>query len=189
VTVKPTGKFRDEVWGTLMRERAATYPLPPHGHHPNFTGARAAAERLLAHPDVARLRVLVIGPERALYAARKLALAHGKTLFVPDQRREGWYYRLHGNEKAAELKRMPELGEPKLHPEAAEGAVLACVAVDRKGARVSKGFGWAARGLNLGIPEFTLAHPLMLRDELPCEADSRVALVGTPDAVVTCASD
>ena len=63
-------------------------------------------------------------------------------------------------------------GEPKLKPEGAQAAVLACVAADRRGGRVGKGFGWGARGLHLDLPEFTLAHGLMLCGQLPCPADS-----------------
>ncbi|MFD1731551.1 hypothetical protein ACFSC4_11565 [Deinococcus malanensis] len=32
------GAWREQVWTTLMRERQCSYPLPPHGHHPNFKG-------------------------------------------------------------------------------------------------------------------------------------------------------
>lgn len=184
VGTRKSGEVRDEVWGALLRARAVGYPLPPHGHHPNFSGAGEAARALLAHPRLAGLGVLVVGPERALYPLRKLALQQGKVLYVPDQRREGGYLRLAGDPKGAELKHMPALGEPKLTPAGAQGAVLACVAADARGARLSKGFGWGAGGLHLGLPEFTLAHPLMLRRELPCLPDSRVVLIGTPQQVV-----
>ncbi|AFZ67931.1 5-formyltetrahydrofolate cyclo-ligase [Deinococcus peraridilitoris] len=180
--IKP-GQLRDEIWGTLMRARAVGYPLPPHGHHPNFTGATDATRALLGHPTLGALRTLIVGPERVLYTLRKLALQQGKVLYVPDQRREGWYVRLEHQPKGAELKHMSKLGEPRLHPEDAQGVVLACVAVDQTGARLSKGFGWGAAGLKLGLPEFTLAHPLMLREELPCVADSRVELIATPGKV------
>lgn len=186
--VKP-GELRERVWGELMRARAVGYPLPPHGHHPNFIGAARAAQQLLSHPEVVGMTVLVVGPERALHSLRKLALARGVALYVPDQKRAGWYLRLRGEPRAANLKLMPESGEPRPRPEGAQGAVLACVAVSRAGERLSKGFGWGARGLNLGLPEFTLAHSLMLRERLPCEADSRVALIATPDETIQVPAD
>ncbi|WP_027481798.1 hypothetical protein [Deinococcus pimensis] len=177
------GDVREEVWGALMRARAVGYPLPPHGHHPNFTGAARAAEQLLEHPALAGLDVLAVGPERALAGLRKRALAQGRVVVVPDGHREGRFWRLSGDPRGADLKLMPSLGEPVTSLEGVRGAVLACVAADLRGGRLSKGFGWGARGLGLGVPEFTLAHALMLREELPCEPDSRVCLVATPDGV------
>lgn len=176
------GAWREQVWNTLMRESQCSYPLPPHGHHPNFKGARAAAGHLLRHPDVAALRVLVVGPERALYPLRKLALQSGVTLYVPHQKKAGWYWRV-TDPAGAKLSALPDCGEPALRPDGAQGVVLGSVAVDEQGGRLGKGYGWAARGLHLDLPEFTLAHPLMLSSQLPCPPDSVVALIGTPRGV------
>ena len=68
------GAYREQVWDELARRCACAYPLPPHGHCPNFTHARKAAAQLLAHPQVAALHTLIVGPERALYPLRTLAL-------------------------------------------------------------------------------------------------------------------
>ena len=178
------GEVREQIWDELTRARAARYPLPPHGHHPNFAGARQAAERLLAHPELAPLDALIVGPERALYPLRRLALARGKTLYVPDVRVSGGYWRLSGDARAADLRQMPQLGQPAPTPGEARAAVLACVAADAHGGRLSKGFGWGRAGLKLGLPEFTLAHPLMLLTQLPCPPDSQVRLIATPGAVI-----
>ncbi|KEF34186.1 5-formyltetrahydrofolate cyclo-ligase [Deinococcus sp. RL] len=177
------GTWRETVWTRLLRERACGYPLPPHGHHPNFVGAAQAARMLLSHPQVARHRTLVVGGDRVLSPLRKLALEAGVTLYVPHQKREGWYWRL-SDPAGAQLRAMPRVGEPRRHPEGAQAAVLACVAADRQGGRLGKGFGWGARGLGLGVPEYTLAHPLMLVDVLPCPPDSQVRLIGLPGEVV-----
>ncbi|WP_243398141.1 5-formyltetrahydrofolate cyclo-ligase [Deinococcus koreensis] len=179
------GAYREQVWTALMRARACAYPLPPHGHHPNFTQARGAARALLGHPRVSALGVLVVGPERVLYPLRRLALQAGVILYVPHQKRSGWYWRL-SDPAGARLSAMPAVGEPKLRPDGAQGVVLACVAADDRGGRLGKGFGWGARGLGLGLPEFTLAHPLMMSRSLPCPADSQVSLIGTPDGVIEC---
>lgn len=178
------GAHREAIWTRLLRERACAYPLPPHGHHPNFIGAAQAARSLLSHPEVARHRTLIVGGDRVLYPLRKLALEAGLTLYVPHQTREGWYWRL-TDPVGAQLRAMARVGEPRLHPEGAQAAVLACVAVDRAGGRLGKGFGWGARGLGLGLPEYTLAHPLMLADALPCPPDSRVRLIGLPGRVLS----
>ena len=136
-------------------------------------------------------RCLIVGAERVLLPLRKLALTAGAVLYIPDQRREGWYFRV-SDPAGAELKRSREVGEPSLHPHGATAAVLACVAVDRSGGRLSKGFGWAARGLGARLPQselpiFTLAHARMLLDALPCPPDSRVSVIGTPAGCVeTC---
>ncbi|GGO18877.1 5-formyltetrahydrofolate cyclo-ligase [Deinococcus humi] len=188
------GAYREQLWTALLRARACAYPLPPHGHHPNFTRARQAARHLLAHPQVAGLRTLIVGPDRALYPLRKLALDAGMTLYVPNQKKVGqrggvWYWRL-TDPAGARLSAMPGVGEPALFVpdrpslEDAQAAVIASVALGRNGARLGKGFGWAARGVGMGLPELTLAHPLMLAPTLPCAADSYVTLIGTPDGVV-----
>lgn len=179
------GAHREAVWTALMHAHACAYPLPPHGHHPNFTHARQAAQALLAHPEVSGLTVLLVGPDRALFPLRKLALQAGKTLYIPHQKKEGWYWRV-TDTAGAKLSALPAHGEPKLRPEGAQAVVLACVAADHTGARLGKGFGWGARGLHLDVPEFTLAHPLMLRPALPCPADSHVRLIGTPGGVIEC---
>ncbi|MBZ9750485.1 5-formyltetrahydrofolate cyclo-ligase [Deinococcus sp. HMF7604] len=182
------GAYREQVWDELARRRACAYPLPPHGHCPNFTHARKAAVQLLAHPQVAALHTLIVGPERALYPLRSLALKAGKTLYVPHQKKEGWYWTL-SDPAGARLSAMPTQGEPTLKPGGAQAAVLACVAADPSGARLGKGFGWGARGLRLNLPEYTLAHPLMLPDQLPCPPDSRVTLIGTAGGVLVCPAE
>ena len=165
----------------------AAYPLPPHGHHPNFVGAKDACASLLAHPQVQAHACLIVGAERVLYPFRRDALAAGKVLYVPDQKREGWYFRI-DDVAGADLKRGRAVGEPKLRPEGATAAVLACVAAGRDGARLSKGFGWGRAGLPaLNLPTFTVAHRRMLYDTLPCPPDSRVQLIGVPGEVVECA--
>ncbi|WP_291423458.1 5-formyltetrahydrofolate cyclo-ligase [Deinococcus sp.] len=177
------GACREAVWNALERTRLCSFPLPPHGHCPNFKGARDAARQLLAHPRLAALDSLIVGPERALLPLRKLALESGKVLYVPHQKKAGWYWRL-TDPAGASLSKMSAVGEPRLIPEGARAVVLACVGVDRQGGRLGKGYSWGARGLGLSLPEFTLAHPLMLRDQLPCPPDSRVSLIATPQEVL-----
>ncbi|MDV6374869.1 5-formyltetrahydrofolate cyclo-ligase [Deinococcus arenicola] len=189
------GAYREYLWTALLRARACAYPLPPHGHHPNFIRAKQAAQHLLAHPQVSGMRVLIVGPDRVLYPLRKLALEAGVALYVPNQKKvappgQVWYWHL-TDPAGARLSAMPRVGEPALFapnkgtlPDA-QAVVLGSVAVGLDGGRLGKGFGWGARGLGLGIPEFTLAHALMLTPILPCPADSQVALIGTPDGVMS----
>ena len=181
------GAQRTAVWDALERTRLCRFPLPPHGHCPNFVGAKQAAEQLLRHPQLQERGVLIVGPERVLLPLRKLALQSGMTLYVPHQKKEGWYWKL-TDVAGARLSAMPQTGEPKLQPTGAQAAVLACVAADRSGNRLGKGYGWGARGLSLPLPQYTLAHPLMLQDALPCPPDSWVHLIATPHEVIDCGS-
>lgn len=176
------GAWREHIWTTLLHGRQCSFPLPPHGHHPNFRGARKAAAQLLAHAEVAPLRTLVVGPERVLYPLRQLALRAGVTLYVPHPHRPGWYWRV-TEPAGARLSAMSSHGELARQPEGAQAAVLGSVAVDAAGGRLGKGYGWGARGLGLGVPEYTLAHPLMFSARLPCPADSQVALMALPGGV------
>lgn len=178
------GAHRTAIWDGLARTRLCTFPFPPHGHCPNFSGTKDAAKQLLGHPEFAVYRTLIVGPERALLPLRKLALESGLTLYVPHQKKEGWYWRL-TDPAGARLSQMPAEGEPKREPLGVEAVVLACVAADRRGGRLGKGFGWGARGLGLGLPEFTLAHPIMLAEQLPCPPDSTVRLIATPRKVIS----
>ncbi|MBB6099339.1 5-formyltetrahydrofolate cyclo-ligase [Deinobacterium chartae] len=179
VPLRP-GDLREQVWNDLLRARAAAYPLPPHGHHPNFRGARAACERLFREAHLERAAALLIGPEAALLAARQAALEAGLVLIVPDPKREGRYWRLRDLPRsAAQLRNLEAHGEAG-DPLEARAAVLACVAVSEKFERLSKGFGWGHAGSGLEVPEYTVAHPIMLRPALGCAPDSRVAGYATP---------
>ncbi|ADV66355.1 hypothetical protein [Deinococcus maricopensis] len=175
------GTVRERAWDALARAHAAVYPLPPHGHHPNFRGARAACQRLLSHPDFTR-GPLLIGAERTLMPARKLALAAGLSIIVPDVRGRG-YYRV-TDEAGADLRRLPALGERTDDLGSVTAVILASAVVARDGARLSKGFGWGAHGTPLNVPHGTVAHPLMLLGALPCVADSFVHVIATPQELL-----
>jgi 5-formyltetrahydrofolate cyclo-ligase len=54
--------------------------------------------------------------------------------------------------------------------------------VDKTGARLSKGFGFGARGAPVVTPTFTIAHALMVVERLE-EMDSRVIAFGTPQGL------
>ncbi len=134
-------------------------------------------------------RCLIVGADRALYPLRKLALAAGVVLYLPDQKREGWYFRV-DDVAGANLKRSRAVGEPKLKPEGATAAVLACVAAGPDGGRLSKGYGWGWNGLPApGLPTYTLAHRRMVLGPLPCPPDSRVQLIGLAGEVIECATN
>ena len=168
------GELRERIWSDLVRLNACAFPIPPHGHNPNFKGARGAAQNLMLHPLLADSRVVLVGMEAALLAVREEVLLSGKTLIVPHRTKAGTYWRLEGAVKAAaKIPNFSVYGTPTML-EDVEVCVLASVAVDARGMRLSKGFGFGARGAPVDAPALTVAHKLMVRDELGVPADSRV---------------
>ena len=83
------GELREEVWNALARYDLALHPTPPHGHHPNFLGARRAAERLLKTPEFQGARRVLAGMDAVLKPLREEALRQGKELLLPHPDRPG----------------------------------------------------------------------------------------------------
>lgn len=183
------GALRDWVWRTLARARQVGYPLPPHGHHPNFTGAAAAATRLLA--QLLASRALAPGdtvlsyPDMVLKPLRKRLLEAGVHVVVPAQ--HGPYYRLLESgvvvaAKASSIAGAEREGELISALPPLTFAFVACVAVSRDGAVLSKGYGFALPGEALELPSATLVHPLQVVLDLQPDAPP-VSLFATPERV------
>ena len=85
------GQLREEVWNTLSLQRIATYPTPPHGHHPNFVGASRAAERLMELKVYLDAKVILAGPDQVLKPIREAAMKSGKKLILPHPDKAGQY--------------------------------------------------------------------------------------------------
>jgi 5-formyltetrahydrofolate cyclo-ligase len=182
------GELREQIWSELVRQNACAYPMPPHGHNPNFKGARAAAKRVLEHDllQSQSSRVVLVGMEAALLPLRQLLLEAGQTVVVPHRTKAGAYWRLENAPKsAARIENFHVFGS-STDLEAVQVAVLASVAVDSQGQRLSKGFGFGARGAPTNVPTLTLAHALMVRSSLEVEADSKVAAFATPTRLISC---
>ena len=179
--VTNNGELRERIWSALVKQNAAAYPLPPHGHNPNFKGASTAAKHLALHPLWAASSVILTGMEAALSGLRALALEQKKILIVPHRTKAGTYWRLENAPKqAAKLPNMPVYGTAITSLEGVQLAVLASVIVDKTGQRLSKGFGFGAKGPPVRVPVLTIVHQLMLLEELPFDADSSVAGFATP---------
>jgi 5-formyltetrahydrofolate cyclo-ligase len=184
--VTNNGELRERIWSALVKQNAAAYPLPPHGHNPNFKASSTAAKKLILHPLWATSRVILTGMEAALAGLRALALEQKKTLIVPHRTKAGIYWRLENAPKvAAKLPNMPVYGTAITSLEGVQLAVLASVIVDKTGQRLSKGFGFGAHGSPVQVPVLTIAHQLMLLEQLPFEADSNVAGFATPTQLFT----
>ena len=192
---------RKAVWDALTRKKAARFPFPVRGRIPNFAGAKEAAERLLAHPLFADVRVIKVNPDSPQRYVRRLALERGITVITPTPRLKGSFRKLDPANipperyaDAASLKRGGEWGEdialdkmPRI-----DVVVMGSVAVTRDGRRLGKGHGYAdleyalLRELgNPAMPLVTTVHPLQVVDGFPIEAhDTPLELIATPEEVI-----
>ncbi len=192
----------------LHRARAARFPFPIEGRIPNFKGAEAAARKLRQLPAYQQARMLKVNPDAPQLPIRAMALADGKTLYLPSPRLRGAFLRIRpedvpaGEErKAASLSHAHRYGREICLRELQEDLqkspgigliVCGCVAVSPKGARAGKGEGYSdleyALLRELGhshIPVVTTVHPAQIIAGLEPEAhDLSVDYIITPDEVI-----
>lgn len=183
------GELRQDVWVTLMRERAVAYPYPPFGHHPNFKGAAVAAIHLLDHLLKTSLKpgqTVLSYPDYVLKPLRKGLLEAGVNVTVPAKYGKGFRFleavsvkpsrasSIAGAEKEGILlenvERLPVLSF----------AFIACVALDKTGQILTKGYGFKLpEGLEL--PRATIVHDLQVREL--SDADEKVSVYALPRGV------
>jgi len=185
------GEVRERIWTTLMKERALAYPYPAFGHHPNFRGASQAANLLL--PELLAKGLLKPGdtvlsyPDYVLKGLRKGLLEANVNVVVPGKYKG---YRLLESAKVRPAKASSIAGAEK------EGTKLdvlppvsltfiACVALTREGALLTKGYGFSLPPEVRALPSFSVAHPLQVLDTLP-ETDIHITAFALPDEVVWC---
>jgi 5-formyltetrahydrofolate cyclo-ligase len=186
--VHNVGELREQIWSNLVRENAAAYPMPPHGHNPNFKGARAAAKNLMLHPTLQASSVVLIGMEAALLPLREMILEAEKTLIVPHRTKKDAFWKLeHAPKKAAKIGNFHLFGS-SCDLTGIDCAVIASVAIDKFGSRLSKGFGFAAHGAPISVPTFSVAHEVMLLEKLEFPADSVLQAFATPSKLIICSS-
>ncbi len=184
--VNNVGELREQIWSNLVRENAAAYPMPPHGHNPNFKGARAAAKNLLLHPTLKASSVVLVGMEAALLPLREMILEAEKTLIVPHRTKKDAFWKLRNvPKKAAKIGHFHLFGS-SCDLSGIDCAVIASVAIDAQGSRLSKGFGFAAHGAPVDVPAFSIAHEVMLLEKLEFPADSLVLAFATSTKLVIC---
>lgn len=176
------------IWNALSQNRAAAYPTPPHGHHPNFVGASRAAERLLQTEVYLRANLILAGPDQVLKPLREAAMKSGKPLIMPHPDKAGSYLLLEGVHPT-QLKRVRDaarLGKPiDLRQTTLDLVLVGAVAVDEQLGWIGKGYGFPYKDLQSAAPWATLAHTLMIFDELPCEPERQLDLIATPHQVMT----
>lgn len=199
-------EVRERVWSLMEREGVARFP-GARGRIPNFPGAEAAADRLAGLEAWRDARTIKANPDSPQLPVRVRALADGKRVFmaVPRLRAERPFLLLDPERldvaprKAASISGAAKHGTPIGIEEVPhlDLVVSGSVAVDRRGARVGKGGGYA--DLELGIlgesgaiddrtTIVTTVHALQVRDQhLPeTEHDFRVDRIVTPDRTLTC---
>lgn len=195
--------IREAVWSRLEAAGVALFP-GARGRIPNFRGAAAAADRLVATDAWRAARVVKCNPDAPQRPVRLRALRGGKTVYmaVPRLRDVRCFWeldprRLDDLARAVTIAGAARVGrpvDPRRLPHV-DLVVAGSVAVNRRGERVGKGGGYSdleyAIGREVGaIDDRTLVattvHPLQIvAQRLPTTAhDFRVDLVVTPDEVI-----
>jgi 5-formyltetrahydrofolate cyclo-ligase len=197
---------RQRVWALLERERVARFP-GARGRIPNFAGAPAAADELASLPRWRAARVVKANPDAPQLPVRARALAEGKLLYmaVPRLAAERPFLLLDPAHlgmpprRAASIAGSARAGRPAGVAELQPVDLVVCgsVAVNRQGARVGKGGGFADLEFALLVEAglvgadtllATTVHPLQVLDEeLPeTEHDFRLDLIVAGEEVIAC---
>lgn len=199
--------LRHEVWDALQASGAARFPGARH-RIPNFTGAEAAAERLRATEAWRRTRVVKANPDSPQWPVRQRALEDGLLLAmaVPRLAEAEPFFLLDPAQLEGGYRAASSIKGASAHARTVAVADLApfdlivtgCVAVDRTGARLGKGGGFADLEFGL-LTEAGLVGPrtVVVTTVHPCQVvrpgripmaghDMPLDLVVTPDEVIVC---
>lgn len=199
--------LREEVWGALEDAGAARFP-GARGRIPNFAGAAEAAARLGDTDAWRAARAVKANPDRPQWPVRQRALQDGRVLYmaVPRLAEAHPFFVLDPAEvdvtprAATSIKGAGAHGRkvPVEELQPVELVVTGCVAVDRTGARLGKGGGFAdlefalARKAGL-IGEHTVVattihpHQVVEPGRIPMTThDVPVDVVVTDEAVIEC---
>jgi 5-formyltetrahydrofolate cyclo-ligase len=199
--------LREAMWRALSDAGVARFP-GARGRIPNFVGAEAAADRLRDTAAWSAAATVKSNPDSPQWPVRQRALEDGKTLFmaVPRLRYYEPFLRLDPDlldvrpRAASSIKGSATHGIPtgvdSLEP--VDLVVVGCVAVDRTGARLGKGGGFAdlefalasAAGLIApGTSVATTVHPqqVLADGRIPMTShDVPLDMFVTPDEVIVC---
>ena len=200
-------ELRETVWARLREAGVARFP-GARGRIPNFTGAEVAAERLRSTRVWRDADTVKSNPDSPQWPVRQRALEDGRVVFlaVTRLREEQPFLRLEPDRlevaprAAASIKGSSQHGIPTAVDELAPVAlvVVGCVAVDRTGARLGKGGGFAdlefALASEAGLigPQTTVVttvHALQVVDAgcIPMTGhDVPLDAIVTPDEVIDC---
>lgn len=190
-------KLREKIWRIMEEKNIARFPLPVRDKIPNFEGSEKAAEKVRELEVYKMAKIIFANPDYAQKKIREFALKDGKLLIMATPRlRQG--YLLIEPEKVKEKeefastikgafllgKRAKEIPKPDL-------LVTGCVAVDKKGNRLGKGYGYGDREIKFflekfgKIPVLTTVHDAQIVDSVPVEkGDAKVDIIVTPSKII-----
>ncbi len=195
--------IRERIWRLMEEENIAEFPRPVYGRIPNFKGADKAAEKITKLREWAEARVIKANPDSPQYYLRLQALREDKVVVMASPRLKSGFIVLNprnippsrwshaatisGAFKYGLLVKLRDLPLVDL-------VVTGCVAVDKRGARLGKGGGYAeleyAILRELGVvsentPIVTTVHDIQVVDEIPLEPhDLTVDYYATPTRLV-----
>lgn len=200
--------LREEVWAALEDTGVARFP-GASGRIPNFAGAVEAAERLRGTPAWLATRAVKANPDRPQWPVRQRVLEDGYLLYmaVPRLARADPFMALDPAVVDASPRAATSIKGAGTHGrtvaveelEPVDLVVTGCVAVDRTGARLGKGGGFADLefalaseaglvGGHTAVATTVHAHQVVDAGRIPVTAhDVPVDLVVTPEEVIECA--
>jgi 5-formyltetrahydrofolate cyclo-ligase len=200
-------ELREAVWARLREAGVARFP-GARGRIPNFTGAEAAADLLRTTAPWQAAATVKSNPDAPQWPVRQRVLEDGHTLFmaVPRLKDERPFLRIDPElidvrpRAASSIKGSARHGVPtsvdELEP--VDLVVVGSVAVDRTGARLGKGGGFADLEFALASAAgliaqdtivVTTVHPLQVvgDEQVPMtDHDVPLDLIVTPDEVIDC---
>lgn len=192
----------------LHQAKAARFPFPIEGRIPNFVGAEAAARRLATLPVYQNARGLKVNPDAPQLPVRAMALADGKTLYMPSPRLRGKFIRIVPGDvppgeqrRAASLSHchrygkeldLTELTQSLLGDYPIDLVITGSVAATRRGARAGKGEGYSdmeyalLRELGVApVPVVTTVHTAQIVSDMEVDPhDLSVDVIVTPEEVI-----
>ena len=199
-------EVRTSVWAAMEQANAA-HTRKLRDRIPHFRGCEAAAARIGELPAWQAARVIKANPDKPQRPLRQLALEQGKTLYmaVPRLKQEQCFVELDPAvigatpAEASTIAGAFRYGRPvyvaEMRP--VDLVISGSVAVNRRGARIGKGGGFADLEYGLAIaagiispdtPVASTVHPMQVLDEeLPyTRHDVFLDYVATPDEMIQC---
>ena len=78
--------IRQSIWDHIERNDLANFPRPVHHRIPNFKGANAAGEKVVAMDTFKKAKTVKVNPDKPQELVRYKALEERKVLLVPTPR-------------------------------------------------------------------------------------------------------
>lgn len=196
-------RIREMIWRLLEENNVAEFPKPIYGRIPNFTGADVAARKASKLSVWRKAEVIKANPDSPQKPLRTIALLEGKKVVMASPKLKSGFILIDPNSipenkilyaasikgafmygKTVSLKEIPQI----------DLVVTGCVAVDKRGARLGKGGGYAEleyailREINVvseETPVLTTIHDLQIVDYIPLEEhDLTVDIAVTPTRII-----